>query len=320
MHEARAGQHDRDAREADSDLEIRRGTAPVGRGVELAYEDMGDLDAPPVLLVMGLGCQLLTWSMPFCRRLLDAGHRVIRFDNRDIGLSTKMTGERVTSNVLLRLVRHELGQPSSVPYTIVDMADDTIGLMDHLGLERAHIVGASMGGMITQVAAGSHPERFDSVTIIFSSTNQPFLRPPDLRALAPLLKPPPKNATREQIIEHQATTFQTIGGKQYATTWEERIADATAAYDRSYHPAGIVRQFAAITGTGSLLKYTRRITAPTAVIHGTADPLVPPMCGKAVAKAIPGARLTLLDGMGHDIPNELLDEVVGAITDVIARA
>lgn len=300
------------------DIEIRSGTATTG-AVDIAYEDMGDIDAPPVLLVMGLGCQLITWSIPFCRRLIDAGYRVIRFDNRDIGLSGKLNGARVSKNVPLRLLRHELGLPSDVPYTIVDMADDTVALLDHLGIERVHIVGASMGGMITQVVAGSHPERIRSVSIFFSSTNEKLLPPPDVRALAPLFKPPPKNATREQIIEAQASTFATIGSKTYVTTREERIADATAAYDRGYYPAGIRRQFAAITGTGSLLRWTRKITAPTVVIHGTADPLVRPAGGKAIARAVPGAELVLIDGMAHDIPNAVLDDVMGSVLDNIAR-
>ncbi|MGB7363031.1 MAG: alpha/beta hydrolase [Rhodococcus sp. (in: high G+C Gram-positive bacteria)] len=300
-------------------VQVRSGVASVGT-VDIAYEDMGDIDGPPILLVMGLGCQLITWSMPFCRKLIDAGYRVIRFDNRDIGLSGKLDGDRVSGNVLLRLVRHELGKPSSVPYTIVDMADDAIGLLDHLGIESTHIVGASMGGMITQVVAGSHPERIRSVSILFSSTNEPLLPPPDVRALGPLLKPPPKNATREQTIEHQAKVFATIGGKNFPTTHEERIADATASYDRGYYPAGFVRQFAAITGTGSLKKYAKRITAPTVVIHGTSDPLVRPSGGKAIAKAVPGAELVLVDGMAHDIPNALVDRVVDTILATAAKA
>ena len=304
---------------SETEVEVRAGTASVG-AVDIAYEDMGDIENPPILLVMGLGCQLLTWSMPFCRKLIDAGYRVIRFDNRDIGLSGKLDGQRVTGNILLRLVRHELGQSSSVPYTVVDMAEDTVGLLDHLGIESAHIVGASMGGMITQVVAGSHPERIRSVSILFSSTNEAFLPPPDVRALAPLLKPPPKNATREQIIEHQATTFQTIGSKQFPTTRDERVADATEAYDRGYYPAGIVRQLAAITGTGSLAKYTKRITAPTVVIHGTADPLVRPAGGKAIARHVVGSELVLVDGMAHDIPNALVDRVVDTILTNVAKA
>nr|WP_082042974.1 alpha/beta hydrolase [Rhodococcus sp. MEB064] len=302
-----------------ADVDVRVGTAQVG-DIEIAYEDMGDVNDPPVLLVMGLGCQLLTWSMPFCRKLIDAGYRVIRFDNRDIGLSSKIEGARVTGNPLLRLIRHELGRPSTVPYTVVDMAGDAVGLLDHLGIDKAHIVGASMGGMITQVVAGQHPDRILSVSILFSSTNEPFLPPPDIRALAPLLKPPPKNATRQQIIEHQATTFQTIGSKQFPTTREERVADATEAYDRGYYPAGIVRQLAAITGTGSLAKYAKRITAPTVVIHGTADPLVRPAGGKAIAKAVKGSTLVLVDGMAHDIPNALVDRVIGAILENTAKA
>lgn len=303
---------------SDTAIDIRTGTARVG-DLDIAYEDMGDIENPPILLVMGLGCQLIHWTMPFCRTLIDAGYRVIRFDNRDIGLSSKCEGQRVTGNFLLRLGRYELGQPSDVPYTLVDMARDAVGVLDHLGIERAHIVGASMGGMITQVVAGKFPDRILSVCIIFSSTNQPLLPPPDVRALAPLLKPPPKNATRQQMIEQAATTFATIGGKRYAVPREERIATATAAYERSHYPAGLVRQLAAITGTGSLLKYTKAITAPTVVIHGTADPLMRPAGGKAIAKAVRGSTLELIDGMGHDIPNSLVDQVTTVILENVAK-
>jgi pimeloyl-ACP methyl ester carboxylesterase len=299
-------------------MDITRGIADAN-GLKIAYEDMGNPSDPPVLLIMGLGCQLITWSLEFCERLVEAGYRVIRFDNRDIGLSSKIEGAHVSGNPLLRLVRHELGMSSSVPYTIEDMAMDTVGLIDHLGIDKVHVVGASMGGMITQVFAGAYPNRVLSVSILFSSTNQKFLPPPDVKALLPLLRPAPKNATREQIIERSATTFATIGSKKYASTHEERIADATAAYERNYYPAGLIRQFAAITGTGSLIRWTTRITAPTVVVHGTSDPLVRPAGGKAIHRAVPGSELILIDGMGHDLPNALLDRITEAFVNNFSK-
>ena len=300
-------------------MHITPGIAPAN-GIDIAYETMGDESDPPVLLIMGLGCQLITWTDEFCSRIVDAGYRVIRFDNRDIGLSSKIEGARVTGNIALRLARHELGMSSSVPYTIEDMAADTLGLIDHLGIDKVHVVGASMGGMITQVFAGANPDRVLSVSILFSSTNQKFLPPPNFGALLPLFKPAAKNATREQIIERSATTFATIGGKQYASPRAERLASAAAAYDRNYYPAGLIRQLAAITGTGSLLRWTRRITAPTVVVHGTADPLVRPSGGKAIHRAVAGSELVLIDGMGHDLPNALLDRITGAFVENFAKA
>ncbi|MGU3437783.1 alpha/beta fold hydrolase [Actinomycetes bacterium M1A6_2h] len=297
---------------------MTRGTADAN-GLTIAYEDMGEKSDPPVLLIMGLGCQLITWSLEFCERLVDAGYRVIRFDNRDIGLSSKIDGARVSGNPLLRLVRHELGMSSSVPYTIEDMAMDTVGLIDHLGIDKVHVVGASMGGMITQVFAGAYPKRVLSVSILFSSTNEKFLPPPDVKALLPLFRPAPKNASREQIIERSAATFATIGGKKYASPQAERIASATEAYERNYNPAGFVRQFAAITGTGSLARWTRRITAPTVIVHGTSDPLVRPAGGKAIHRAVPGSELILIDGMGHDLPNALLDRITDAFVKNFAK-
>lgn len=300
-------------------MRIEAGIAP-SNSIEIAYEDMGSPDDPAVLLIMGLSAQLTLWPMNFCTQLVDAGYRVIRIDNRDIGLSTKMSGQQVKGWQILRLIRHELGLPSAVPYTIADMAADAVGVLDHLDIGSAHVVGASMGGMITQVFAGRYPERTKSVSILFSSTNEPFLPPPDPRALLPLVGGVGKNATKEQIVAHSAKVLTTIGSPAHPTPREEQLEIAQVMYERNYNPSGVIRQMAAITGTGSLRSYAERIAAPTTVIHGTADRLVRPSGGKAIARAVPGAKLTLIEGMAHDLPAALLGRITEIILANFARA
>jgi pimeloyl-ACP methyl ester carboxylesterase len=299
-------------------MRIEQGIAP-SNSIDIAYEDMGSVDDPAVLLIMGLSAQLTLWPMDFCTRLVDAGYRVIRIDNRDIGLSTKMTGRKV-HGWQIRLLRHELGMSSDVPYTIVDMAADAVGVLDHLDIDSAHVVGASMGGMITQVFAGSYPQRTKSVSILFSSTNEAFLPPPDPRALLPLIGGVGKDATKDEIIAHSAKTLSTIGSPGFRTPLEEQLEIAQVMYERNYNPSGVIRQMAAITGTGSLKPYAQKIDAPTTVIHGTADRLVRPACGKAIARAVPGAELTLIEGMAHDLPAALLDRISGLVLANFARA
>ncbi|MDG3009867.1 alpha/beta hydrolase [Rhodococcus sp. D2-41] len=300
-------------------MAMRSGMAEVG-GIRLAYEDLGDVDDPPVVLIMGFASQLITWPIALVRRLVDAGFRVIRYDNRDIGLSTKLDGAHIDGSRLLRLARYELGLPSPSPYTLVDMAADTRGLLDHLGIDRAHVVGASMGGMIAQIVAAEHSDRVRSLAIMFSSTNQPLLPPPAPRALRRLLASPGKNPTREQVIDMTVRSNEAISSPKYPQPQQVVRERAAEAYDRSYHPAGVVRQFAATLGTGSLLGYTRRITAPSVVLHGTADPLMRPAGGKAIARAIRGARLHLIDGWAHDLPPELHEQIAGILVSNMRRA
>ena len=309
-------------------MEMRTGTASVGTAeidgkrheIEIYYEDLGDVAAPPVLLIMGLSAQLTVWPVGFCEALVNAGFRVIRFDNRDIGLSTHLDGVRVRGSLIPRLVRTELGLGSPVPYTVVDMAADAIGLLDHLGLDRVHVVGASMGGMIAQVVAGKYPERTLSAAIIFSSTLQMFLPPPAPEKLMALLSGPGKVSTREEYIAASAKALQTIGSPGYPLSDQEAWELAESFHDRAFDPAGVMRQSAAVMGSGSLRRYARAITAPTVVVHGRADTLMRPAGGKAIAHAVPDSRLLLLDGMGHDLPEPLWPQIIGAITDNIARA
>lgn len=300
-------------------MHSRTGFAP-SNGIELAYEDMGDPDDPVVLMIMGLSAQMTLWPQEFCERIVEQGFRVVRFDNRDIGLSTKMAGQRIEGSTLLRLLRTELGASSKVPYNLTDMALDTKGLLDHLEIPRAHVVGASMGGMIAQLFSGLYPERVLSTAVIFSSTNEAFLPPPDPRALLPLLKGPGPDATREEIIAHSAKTLRVIGSPAYPTPMDELLTRAGEMYDRSYNPAGAMRQMAAVTGTGSLRRIAAQISAPTVVVHGLADRLMRPSGGRAVARAVKGSKLHLIDGMGHDIPRPLWDEILGEIGANFARA
>ncbi|TSD95150.1 alpha/beta hydrolase [Skermania sp. ID1734] len=299
-------------------MEMRQGSADAN-GITIAYEDIGNPADPAVVLIMGFTAQLTMWPMPLCESFVEAGYRVIRLDNRDIGLSTKFDGVRVQGSIWPRMGRHFFGMSSTVPYTLVDMAEDVVGLLDHLGIDRANIVGASMGGMIAQILAGAHPERVLSLNIIFSSTNQPFLPPPSLPALSTLLTGPGPRASRDEIIDSIVKARRSIGAQRYQVPIEELRKQVAADYDRSYNPAGVIRQFAATTGTGSLLPYDKRIQAPTVVIHGTADPLVRPACGKAVAKAIRGAQLHLIDGMGHSLPPALLPQISKLLLDNFRR-
>jgi pimeloyl-ACP methyl ester carboxylesterase len=245
---------------------------------------------------------------------VDQGLRVIRYDNRDVGLSTKTERQREEQPLAARLARSWLGLPSKAAYTLEDMADDAAALLDHLGIEHAHIVGASMGGMIAQVFAARFPERSKTLAVIFSSNNHRFLPPPAPRALLALLKGPPPNSPRDVIVANAVRVSKIIGSPRYPTPDEQVRADAAESYDRNFHPWGVARQFSAILGSGSLLRYDRRILAPTVVIHGRADKLMRPFGGRAIARAIDGARLVLVDGMGHDLPQQLWDRVIGELT------
>jgi len=304
-------------------MEIRTGHAAVAHpegDLELYYEDMGDLDDPPVLLIMGLGAQLLLWRTGFCEKLVAQRLRVIRYDNRDVGLSHKTEPPRSGQPLVPRLLRFWLGLPGQAPYGLEDMADDAAALLDHLGIERAHIVGASMGGMIAQVFAARFTERTKSLAVIFSSNNRRFLPPPAPRALLAILKGPPPSSPREVIIDNAVRVTSIIGSPRYRTTEEQVRADAAEGYDRSYYPWGVARHFSAVLGSGSLVRYNRRTAAPTVVIHGRADKLMRPSGARAVARAIDGARLVLFDGMAHDLPQQLWDRLIGVLTSNFAEA
>jgi pimeloyl-ACP methyl ester carboxylesterase len=282
-------------------------------GVELCFQEMGDPDGEPLLLVMGLATQMIAWDEEFCGMLAERGFRVVRFDNRDIGRSTKLRSAGVPGKVDLFV-----GRRGSAPYLLRDMAADTFGLMDHLGIESAHLVGASMGGMIVQTAAIENPERVRSITSIMSTTGSRRVGHPSYRTFGLLLGNPPKN--REAAIERVIKTFKLIGSPGYPFD-EERIRDlAGRSFDRGHNPAGIARQLHAITASGDRTPGLRQLDLPALVIHGRNDLLVNPSGGRATAKAIPGARLLMVDGMGHDLPRALWPEFAEQIAANAARA
>ena len=302
-------------------MEVRSGSA-VSRSrsgdLKLHYEDMGDIDDPPVLLIMGLGAQMVLWRTEFCERLVRQGLRVIRYDNRDIGLSSKIEPHSSGQPLVTRLIRSWLGLPSKAAYTLEDMADDAAALLDHLDITTAHVIGASMGGMIAQIVAARFAERTKSLGVIFSSNNRAFLPPPAPRALLALIQGPPPDAPRDVIIDNAVRVSKVIGSPGYPMPDEDVRADAAESYDRNHNPWGVARQFSAILGSGSLLHHDRRIIAPTVVIHGRADKLMRPTGGRSIARAIQGARLVLIDGMGHDLPKELWDQVIVELTSHFA--
>ena len=300
-------------------MDVRTGKARSGN-LHLYYEDMGDPHDPAVLLIMGLGAQMLLWRTAFCEKLVAEGLRVIRYDNRDVGLSDRTQRRSSGQPLMTRLARSWLGLPSKAAYTLEDMADDAAAVLDHLGIERAHIVGASMGGMIAQIFAARFPQRARTLGVIFSSNNAAFLPPPGPRQLLALLKGPPPDSPRDVIIDNAVRVGNIIGSPRYRMSEEQARAEAAEAYDRSYYPQGVARHFGAVLGSGSLARYDRQITAPTVVIHGKADKLMRPSGGRAVARAIKGARLVLLDGMGHDLPEQLWDRVISELTSNFAEA
>ncbi len=298
-------------------MDVRTGTARSG-DLDIYYEDMGDPNDPAVLLINGLGAQLLLWRKGFCERLVNQGLRVIRYDNRDVGLSSKVEGRHTGAPLFPRMVRSYLGKPNEAIYTLEHMADDAAALLDHLRIEKAHIVGCSMGGMIAQVFAARYQHRTKTLAIIFSSNNRSLLPPPDLRRLRAVTTRP-KDTSREGIIANAVRVSRLIGSPGYRAPEETILADVVEGYDRAYYPAGVARHFSAIMGSGSLQKYDAQITAPTVVIHGRADKLMRPSGGRAIAKAIRRSRLVLFDGMGHDLPEPLWDDIVGELKTTFAE-
>ena len=298
-------------------MEIRSGTARSG-GLDIYYEDMGDPNDPAVLLIMGLGSQLLLWRDGFCEKLVAEGLRVIRYDNRDVGLSSKTERGHSGGSLIPTMLKFWVGLPGKADYTLEDMADDAAAVLDHLGIDRAHIVGASMGGMIAQIFAARFRARTRSLGVVFSSNNQPFLPPPDPRALFAVLRGPAPNSPLDVIADYSVKVWRIIGSPRYPASEQRLRNDAIEAYERCYYPWGISRHFSAIIASGSLLRYDRQITVPTVVLHGRADKLQRPFGGRVVARAIRGARLVLIDGMGHDLPEQLWDRVIGALTTTFA--
>jgi pimeloyl-ACP methyl ester carboxylesterase len=287
-------------------------TCTVGE-LELCFERFGDPADPAMLLVMGLGTQMLGWHEEFCAALADRGFHVIRFDNRDIGRSSNLRDLPVPS--LRQLITRD---KRAAGYSLSDMAADAVGLLDHLGIDRAHVVGASMGGMIAQTIAIEHPDRVLSLVSIMSNTGSRLTGQPSPRVLPVFLSPTPRG--RDAYVERLVSLFGLIGSPGFERDQDEMRRDFGRAYDRGVNPAGNARQLAAIQTSGNRSAALRRVTAPTLVIHGTKDRLVGPSGGKATAKAIPDARLLLVEGMGHDLPRGAWPQIIEAIADNAARA
>lgn len=300
---------------------VRTGTARCGDPadpVDLFYEDLGDPDGPAVVLVMGVGAQLPMWPDGFCDLLVRRGFRVIRFDHRDIGLSTKFSGRRADGSVYARVARYVVGRTSPVPYTLVDMAEDVRGLLDHLEIDAAHVVGASMGGMISQILAGTHPERVRSLGLVMTSPSTAFSSLPRWRVIRLAFDAPGRDAPREAKVATEVRNIAIINGPNFLPTDEQlrhRVESLTA---RSDYPQGSLRQFDAILGTGSLVRYARRITAPTVIVHGSKDPMVRIRNGRNLARIIDGARFVVVDDMGHDLPAPVWRPVTEALAENFA--
>lgn len=297
-------------------------TQYASNGIGLEAEAFGDPLNPCILLVMGLGMQLTAWPEPFCRSLVEQGFYVIRFDNRDAGLSTDF--EKFGRPALpVAFFKKFIGLTPRSHYTLEDMAADTIGLLDAMGIARAHVVGASMGGMIVQTMAIKYPERLLSMTSIMSTTGARNLPMPSTRARRVLMRPPNKAATPQTeqgmnlLVDQYVDTFSVIGSQKYLPgtpseiqVFRNRLADNIR---RSYRPWGVARQMAAILASPDRTPALRRVKVPSLVIHGLDDPLVPLACGQATAKAIPGARMEIIGDMGHDLPEALWPRITGLI-------
>jgi pimeloyl-ACP methyl ester carboxylesterase len=285
----------------------------VNDDVTLCYETFGDAADPTMLLVMGLSTQMIGWPDDFCEQLAADGYFVVRFDNRDVGRSSAMKdfGVPTVKQLLLRDKR-------AARYSLEHMAADGIGLLDHLGIERAHVVGVSMGGMIAQTMAARFPERVLSLASIISNTGARWTGQPSPRMYPLLLKKPPRD--RDGYISHTVDVFTKIGSQGFPVDKDELRRTAERSFDRGLNPAGSTRQLAAIIASGDRTPLLRTITAPTVVIHGHKDRLVPTSGGRATAKAIPGARLVIIDGMGHDLPRGAWPQMLDAIQENAARA
>ncbi|MBL4895636.1 MAG: alpha/beta fold hydrolase, partial [Erythrobacter sp.] len=279
--------------------------------IEIHYEETGNPADPAMLLIMGFGAQLTLWPDELVERLAGHGFRVIRYDNRDIGLSEKFDGVKAPGLIKLTLMS-KIGLTPKVPYTLADMADDGAGLLDALGIDKAHIVGASMGGMIAQHLVHRHADRCLSLTSVFSTSGNPKLPPARPEAMKALVTRP-DSTDEDVLVDHGVMLARTIGSPGYPTA-EDRLRDRTrASIRRSFYPEGPTRHLSAIVADGDRRPMLRNIAVPTLVLHGEDDPLVPCEGGRDTAACIPGAKLKTIRGWGHDLPLELVDEVADAI-------
>lgn len=288
--------------------------------VSLEYDTFGDPAGRPLLLVMGLGAQMIAWHEGFCEMLANAGHYVIRFDNRDCGLSEKFE-HLGTPKILEVQAAYERGEAVPVPYLLSDMAGDAFALLDALGIARAHVCGASMGGMIAQTMAILNESRLYSLISIMSSTGDRTVRMSEPEAFAALLSPPGK--TRDESIKRSLEVGEIIGSPELLDPYDQRVLRAAHAYDRSFYPEGVPRQMAAIVASGNRRPSLQQLRLPTLVIHGEVDRLVLPGCGHDTHEAIPGSQLLMVDGMAHDLPEPrwpVIVEAIKALTKAATRS
>ena len=285
----------------------------VGTGIEIAYATAGDPSDPPLLLVMGLGFQLIHWDDEFVDALVRRGHYVIRYDNRDAGESTHLH-DAPPPDLMAALA----GDLSSASYSLADLADDAVGLLDALDVASAHVVGLSMGGMIVQELALRHPDRVRSLTSIMSTTGDPSVGAPSQEALAMFLRPPATD--REQAAAYSLAAWQVWKSPAHPRDEQFILDRAGRAYDRGFDPVGVARQILAIHAGGDRTSRLADVRVPTLVVHGDADTLVHPSGGRATADAVPGAELVVVPGMGHDLPPGVWEQVCDAIARLTARA
>jgi pimeloyl-ACP methyl ester carboxylesterase len=283
----------------------------VNQDVELAYESFGE--GEPLLLIMGIGAQMVIWEDDFCRALAERGFRVIRFDNRDVGESTRLDKLRAP-NIKRALRNRILGRKVETPYTLDDMAGDTFGLMDALGLESAHLVGLSLGGMIAQCMALLRPERVRSLTVMMSGPGELWAAIPTLSGLRAITMMP-RDTSREGLIEHFVKSWSALGAAPHRTS-EARLRElAVMSFERGMSGRGFARQFAAIMAAPSRTRSLRKLRVPTVIIHGAEDPLIPPISGRLMAAKIPGARLVVIEGLGHDLGPSAWKYAIAAIEE-----
>ncbi len=281
-------------------------------GIELEVQESGDAGAPALLLINGLGQQLVRWPPAFVEGLAGEGFRVLRFDNRDTGLSTRLEAAG-PPRVMEAISAVASGAPVDAPYTLADMADDAAELLAALGVARAHVVGFSLGGMIAQMVAARHPARAASLVSVMSTSSRPGLPGGRPDAVASLTSVPDDPNDRDSVIEHTVDCWRLYGGPAYGFDEEEARTRIAAAYDRAYYPAGGGRQMLAVLATGSRVPFLEKLSLPTLVIHGDADPLIPLAAGVDTAKTVPDARLEIIEGWGHDMPAGVLPRLVALI-------
>jgi pimeloyl-ACP methyl ester carboxylesterase len=286
-------------------------------GIQIEYDTFGDRGARPLLLVMGLGAQMILWRREFCEQLAAAGHFVVRFDNRDVGLSEKFDAAGVP-DMMTTMTRLAAGEPVTAPYTLDDMADDGFGLLDALDIGNAHICGASMGGMIVQAMAIRAPKRVKSLTSIMSSTGNRELPPSRPEAMAALMSPPGKD--RDETIARSISVSKIIGSPGFPTDEEEIRRRAVEAFDRSFYPVGVARQMVAVAAHGNRKPALQELDVPALVIHGKDDPLVPVEGGVDTHAALRRSKLLVIDGMGHDLPRQIWTQVVASVAELTRDA